>query len=1262
MSITQARPLLARPPLDDSPVQPPTDQEKYSYLGPQRRWLLGLQALSFSLIAYSVLRFSTADPRLLLFLAPMSLYAVTLVVSLVSGTRRRRVDLDGHRAKVAAWRPERMPSVDVFLPSAGEPLEVLHNTYAYVARLAWPGELRVYVLDDSGRDEVAALAESFGFLYSTRPDRGRMKKAGNLLHGFESSGGDLILVLDADFVPRSDMLHELAPYFDDADVGIVQSPQFFDTRRDMPWLQRCAGVTQELFYRFIQPSRDAVGAAICVGTSAIYRREALLRSGGFAQISHSEDVHTGVGMLKAGFVVRYVPVPVSKGLCPDDPAAFLNQQYRWCTGSMSLLADGSFHESRMLSTRQRLCFWAGFLYYIATAVNAVVAPLPAIVMLWLLPAWVEPMNSVWLLGALSLWFVVLPLVMRGRWRFDVLRVQYLYSFAHLTAIIHLLRGRTREWVATGTAGAAPAPGARRGAPISVSVGRLVKPYVVVTQVLIVAGLVRGTLLYGLHEYWAMIALAVLAAYVQLPLLALRTRPASAPRAVRAPRLTSVTAPRVRLPRQRPEAVLARGSTPAAVAAPLPRQRTATPQVAGTGITGPAQASGPRHFRPDIQGLRAVAILLVILFHAEVPGVTGGYVGVDVFFVISGFLITGQLLREVERRGRVDLLRFYGGRMRRLLPPAVLVIAATVLAARVWDSIFHVRDVVMDALLALVYGINYRLAAIGTDYQHADGAVSPLQHMWSLAVEEQFYIAWPLLIAGLAVVTRGRARRVAIGASLVLLGAGSLYLSVTQSVSNPQWAYFGLHTRAWELLAGALLALGASRLSRLPQGAAAPLTWLGLVALVGSAFAYDADTVFPGTAALLPVAGTMAVIAGGMREHRLGAERLLALRPMQAVGNVSYGWYLWHWPMVVLIPLAVGYALSWTYLLSFSVLALWFAVLTHWLVERPARFSRLATRRWLGVGAVGSGLVAAASAVVLVTLPAFVGTGAAAKEVELDATDGAVVQQALIRGLATVDAPRNLTPQPGEAISDQPVSSADGCHAAYAQVDQPECVYGDPDGDHTMVLFGDSHAQQWLPALDATARELGWRVVAWTKAACPVADVAVDNGALGREYTECASWRERTMARISRLYPDIVVVSQSDSVIGTQVTNPQWGDATSRTLAEIQAQGLPVAYVLDTPMPGDDVPECVATHLDDVGACNLTRARGELYAGRASALDSALSAVGVSVVDPTPWFCVEEACPAVVGNTLVYRDGSHMSASYSSVLAPMTAGLFMERES
>jgi cellulose synthase/poly-beta-1,6-N-acetylglucosamine synthase-like glycosyltransferase len=400
--------------------------------------------------------------------------------------------------------------VDVFLPTAGEPLEVLVNTYRHVAALSYPGMVKVHVLDDGARGEVAAAAHRYGFDYVVRPDRGFMKKAGNMLHALKHTGGDLILVLDADFVPRPDMLLELTPYFSDASVGIVQSPQYFDTTLQQNWLQRTAGATQELFYRWVQPSRDGLGVAICVGTCAIYRRAALDAAGGFAQIEHSEDVHTGVKLRKAGFGLRYVPVLVSKGLCPSELKPFISQQYRWATGSLSLMTDKSFYRDAHLSFTRFLPYFSGFLYYITTGLAVFVSMLPGPIMMWFFPQAVAPENYLPFIGGPLIWFLILPLVSTGRWRVEVLRAQMLYSFAHSKAIWDTVRGRTAGWVPTG---ATKAPN-----PVATTVIRTIRIVVPFNLLALVSGLVHVSVSFGAQQVWPAAVYAVIYGYITIPLL------------------------------------------------------------------------------------------------------------------------------------------------------------------------------------------------------------------------------------------------------------------------------------------------------------------------------------------------------------------------------------------------------------------------------------------------------------------------------------------------------------------------------------------------------------------------------------------------------------------------------------------------------------------------------------------------------------------------------------------------------------------------
>jgi cellulose synthase (UDP-forming) len=494
---------------------PPPESEKYVYLeGRQHRWIFWLSALAALGVAVSFAGLATQSYWTLIFFLPLGVLIVEQAFALRTSTFARRVSLVDHLAAVELWEPASYPSVDVFLPTAGEDIALLKNTYMYVDRLEWRGDLNVYVLDDADRAEVRELAANHGYGYLARPGS-EFKKAGNLQYAYSRSTGEHILILDADFVPRHDLLFELLPYMDDRSIGIVQSPQYFDTGKHMGWLQRSAGATQELFFRFIQPSRDAVGASICVGTSAVYRREALAAIGGFPLIGHSEDVFTGVLMAREGFSLQYVPVLVSRGECPEDLDSFIAQQYRWCEGSMSLVADNDFHDEASMTLKQRLSYWAGFLYYLSTAMNAVVAPLPILTMVWFFPRNVSALHTVPLLGVLGLWLIVFPTVSHCRWRLEVLRVQLIYGFAHLFCITDMLRGKSEDWVPTFHGAVRP--------PVAQRVRSFMVPYLVGTQLLVFAGLIWGLAQYGVSHYWANLLLALLQGYVVVPTVWLAMR-------------------------------------------------------------------------------------------------------------------------------------------------------------------------------------------------------------------------------------------------------------------------------------------------------------------------------------------------------------------------------------------------------------------------------------------------------------------------------------------------------------------------------------------------------------------------------------------------------------------------------------------------------------------------------------------------------------------------------------------------------------------
>jgi peptidoglycan/LPS O-acetylase OafA/YrhL len=665
----------------------------------------------------------------------------------------------------------------------------------------------------------------------------------------------------------------------------------------------------------------------------------------------------------------------------------------------------------------------------------------------------------------------------------------------------------------------------------------------------------------------------------------------------------------------------------------------------------------RKFRPDIEGIRAFAVLSVVLYHAQL-GVRGGFVGVDVFFVISGFLITRQLVASVAGRGVRALPTFYARRARRLLPASVAVVVATLLASRLWAPALQVQSIARDALATTYYGLNYRLAISGTQYLHETDAVSPLQHFWSLGVEEQFYLGWPILIVLIAAVGR-RLRTPLLVTFLLGVVAASFYFSVTVTTSSPSWAYFSLHTRAWELALGALVAVGAQQFARLPRRVAELAAGLGLAAVVCSAFLLSAATAYPGYAAALPVVGTAVVIAAGCG-RRLRTERVLGEPGLQCVGRVSYSWYLWHWPMLVLAPYLLGHPLGVLDRVAVVWLSLAAAVLTFFVIEDPARRLELPNARWFANGIALTASVITACTLVLSHLPALTGSGAAVTLAQVDSASPAAqaaMHAAVAAGVATTAVPSNLEPQPAAAAQNTPPSSRNGCHADFLSVKQGDCVFGDLSGSHTVVIFGDSHAEQWLPAVSAAAVTAHWKVVNWTKAACPAAQLSVFATSLNRQYTECDSWRAATEARIAALHPSLILVSQSENVASSSVSPAAFAGATLVTLRRLQQiAGAKVVYLQDIPVPNYDMPTCVAQHLSDAAACNFTVGKAYTYPDRHRALLAQLRGSTVPAVDPQGWLCTPSTCPAVVGNLLVYRNNTHLSADFSAWLAPLVAPL------
>ncbi|MEO8247670.1 MAG: acyltransferase family protein [Chloroflexota bacterium] len=695
---------------------------------------------------------------------------------------------------------------------------------------------------------------------------------------------------------------------------------------------------------------------------------------------------------------------------------------------------------------------------------------------------------------------------------------------------------------------------------------------------------------------------------------------------------------------------------------------------------PADGDG---FRPDLEGLRAVAVLLVLAFHARVPGIGGGFVGVDVFFVLSGFLITRLLLRERSQSGTISLPTFYARRARRLLPASLFVLLVTLVAAVIVLPPLQVVDVGGDIAAAALYVSNLRFGLQATDYFQAAQAPSPVLHYWSLGVEEQFYVLWPAIIL---LVGHGAARvRRRVGPSVIAISIGSFLLALWLTGANQPWAFYSLPTRAWELGLGAILAVQAARLSTIPVALSAVLGWAGLGLVVLSGVVVSVDTPFPGTAALMPTVGSALVILAGARSNQLGAGRLLGTALPCFLGRISYSLYLWHWPLLILPEAAIGQPLPWWGRGTMVLVAIGLAALTQRWVEDPLRRGRIIgtlPRRNLAMAGAFSLIVAVASVGLGAVTVAGLGGGggnAAADEANLHSILGAapsVARSARTSTSAsagppsptlvasptppmTVDrpVPADLRPSLAEAHGDFTLAGVQGCFVLVEGTSSPACIYGDPQGSRTAVLFGDSHALSWFPAVDRIATANGWRLINLTKTACGAADVVQWLSSLRRTYAECSQWRTDSFARIARERPALVILTSSrglaivegDRVLhGAEAVAP-WQAGLERTISRIASPDTKVTVIGDTPRSAFDLPVCLSKHRDSIVAC-ATPYTDAVAPDWVAAGAAAAAAGDATFIDPTAWICPSRPCPPVVGNFLVFRDLQHLATPFSAALA------------
>lgn len=658
-------------------------------------------------------------------------------------------------------------------------------------------------------------------------------------------------------------------------------------------------------------------------------------------------------------------------------------------------------------------------------------------------------------------------------------------------------------------------------------------------------------------------------------------------------------------------------------------------------------------RTDIEGLRALAIGLVLIYHAGVSFLPGGFIGVDVFFVVSGFLITGLLVREVERTGRVSLGRFYARRARRLLPAAALVLVVTAILTWLTSSVIDWRTFGLDIAAAAMYVINWRLADRSVDYLAEGVSASPVQHFWSLAVEEQFYIVWPLLLIVVAAVVRARRvpvrRSMGIGLSIIVVP--SLAWSVFATANTPESAFFVTTTRLWELGIGAFVAVGAALWHRLPRAAALAIGWAGLATVVAGGFLLDASVAWPSAWALVPTLGTAAVIIAGSAGTGVG---LLSWKPFVWIGGLSYSLYLWHWPLLIAAQNVWG-ELGQKRGLLVMLLSIIPAWLSLKLLENPVRHSKRLARSnslTLSLGLNLSVVGVIAGLLLAMATPSTGGTTSSTGNIEELGANTLERSGDGTSGLVVVDE-SPMTPSPTDAVLDVPSAYDEGCQADTDVTDPSFCEYGAENGSRTVVLAGDSKALQWVDALDKVAKEQDWTLLVATKSACTFSQARITTN--GRDYDECREYSAKLLDDILERKPDTVIVSQgAPSAEGPdgERTVDAMVDALSDTWQQLEDAGTDVVALVDNPRPNglDDydgqVYECAAENLDTLSRCAFDRTKGEEKSGAPALLGAADKTEGVDVVDLTDSLCNDTKCPAVIGEVLVYRQGSHITNTYA----------------
>jgi len=639
------------------------------------------------------------------------------------------------------------------------------------------------------------------------------------------------------------------------------------------------------------------------------------------------------------------------------------------------------------------------------------------------------------------------------------------------------------------------------------------------------------------------------------------------------------------------------------------------------------------YRGDIEGLRALAILLVVAAHARVSWLAGGFVGVDVFFVLSGYLITGLLLQEIEKTGHLRFANFYARRLRRLLPALLVMLVCTCLFAAVALAPGEQGGQAVAAATASIWFSNIHFAFAKLDYFSSGASSNLFLHTWSLGVEEQFYLVWPALMLLAFGAWRGKGNHVRrVKVAMFAIAAISLVCCIALTRTAPQMAFYMMPLRAWQFAAGALVWLhfhsaDAGDKHKSPQHRGLIVSrcagWLGLGLIVASALWFDANMAYPGWRSLLPTLGAAAIIAAGVSDGGASISRVLSRRPLQAIGRVSYSWYLWHWPVLLL-----GGALVPTeapaYRAGLVGLSLLIAVMSYYWVEAPIRHQA----RWI----VRPGVTVLTAVVLMMTANVLCIAWANTASKWL----GSPIQQHYAK--AKVDAP---------------VIYLMGCDDWYLSDEVHACAFGSNTATHTAVLMGDSVGAQWFPAIATALDRPDWRLLVLTKSACPMVDESFFYPRIGREYVECTTWRRHALQMVAELRPDIVVLG-SDSNYDFDYT--QSVEGTARLLKTISAATGHIYILRGTPHLPFSGPACLSaqswlpwlhTRQHGCEAPAYSKQDDDAYQRLRQASKRFNN---VAILDLNDAVCPGGECKAERDGVVVFRDSQHLTATFVESLS------------